>query len=229
MSAATDSTAGGKLLASRSGGYFIAFEGPEGAGKTTQIERLRRRLERDGALVLQTREPGGTVIGQELRAMLLLPERPEVAPETEALLMIADRAQHVAEVIRPALSAGMVVLCDRYIDSTLAYQGFGKGLDLAALEAINQFATGGLLPDLTVLLDLDVRLGLERKRAAYRQGDGELNRIDRRDLSYHQRVREGFLALAQRAPARYLVLDASRPADEIAGQIWQRVAAALRA
>jgi dTMP kinase len=213
----------------RAGGCFITFEGPEGAGKTTQIERLLRRLENDGVLTIQTREPGGTVIGQELRAMLLMPERPPLAAETEALLMIGDRAQHVAEVIRPALAAGMVVICDRYADSTLAHQGYGKGLDLTALESINRFATGGLMPDLTFLLDIDVRAGLDRKRKGFTDGDGEeLNRIDLRDLRYHQRVRDGFLALAARSPDRIAVLDASQDADAIADQVWGRVAALVR-
>jgi dTMP kinase len=213
----------------RTGGQFITFEGPEGAGKTTQIERLRRRLEGTGIVVVQTREPGGTVIGQELRAMMLMPERPPVAPETEALLMIGDRAQHVAEVIRPALAAGMVVICDRYADSTIAYQGYGRGLDVAALESMNRFATGGLVPHLTILLDIDVRAGLDRKRKSVTDGDGEeLNRIDRRDLSYHQRVRDGFLALAAREPDRFAVLDAAQDADALTEQLWQHVAALVR-
>src|SRR5581483_10257951 len=135
--------------------------------------------------------------------------------------------QHVAEVIRPALAAGMVVVSDRYADSTFAYQGFGDGLDLAALQRITDFATGGLYPELTILIDLDPRIGLERRRAAYRVGDGELNRIDRRDLSYHQRVREGYLALAQREPQRFLVIDGTRTVEEIAAIIWERVAALL--
>jgi dTMP kinase len=205
-------------------GRFITFEGPEGGGKTTQIERLGRRLENEGYLVLETREPGGTVIGRELRAMLLMPERPPLVPQAEALLMIADRAQHVAEVIRPALAAGMVVISDRHADSTLAHQGFGGGLDLAALEAINQFATGGLVPDLTMLMDIDVRAGLDRKRKGFAAGDGEeLNRIDLRALSYHQRVRDGFLALAKRSPHRFVVLDASQPADALADEVWTHV------
>jgi dTMP kinase len=208
-------------------GRFITFEGPEGGGKTTQHDLLRRRLERRGVRVLQTREPGGTPVGQELRAMLLVPERPPLAPVTQALLLSADRAQHVAEVVHPSLAAGMVVISDRYADSTLAYQGFGDGLDLAALEALTQFATSGLAPDLTILLDIDVRAGLERRRAAFRAGDGELNRIDRRDLSYHQRVRDGYLALARREPDRFLVLDAQQPVEALADRIWARVSELL--
>ncbi|MGH2354349.1 MAG: dTMP kinase [Chloroflexota bacterium] len=206
-------------------GRFITFEGPEGGGKSTQVEHLCRRLERAGVVVLPTREPGGTPVGRELRAMLLVPDRPQLAPATESLLMCADRAQHVAEVIRPALAAGMVVISDRYVDSTLAYQGFGGGVDLASLEAVTAFATGGLSPDLTVLIDLDVGTGLERKRAAFRAGEGEFNRIDGRGLEYHQRVRNGFLTLAKRAPERYLLVNGEHPAEVIADQIWARVAA----
>jgi dTMP kinase len=204
-------------------GRFITFEGPEGGGKTTQVAHLCRRLEQAGVLVYQTREPGGTPAGGELRAMLLVPDRPSLAPETEALLMCADRAQHVAEVIRPALAAGMVVVCDRYADSTLAYQGFGSGVDLASLEAVNRFATGGLLPDLTVLIDLDVRIGLERKHSASRAGREDLNRIDLRDVSYHERVRDGFLTLARRSPKRFLVVDGTQAPESISDRIWERV------
>lgn len=225
---ATATAAGPDLPAPpRKRGHFITLEGPEGVGKSTQSEILCRRLEKAGEVVVQTHEPGGTVIGRELRAMLLMPERPAPTPEVQALLMSADRAQHVAEVIRPALAAGMVVVSDRYADSTFAYQGFGDGLDLAALQQITDFATGGLYPELTILIDLDPRIGLERRRAAYRVGDGELNRIDRRDLSYHQRVREGYLELARREPQRFLVIDGTRTVEEIAAIIWERVAALL--
>jgi dTMP kinase len=204
-------------------GRLITFEGPEGGGKSTQVALLCRRLEQAGLVVYETREPGGTPVGAELRAMLLVPDRPALAPETEALLMCADRAQHVAEVIRPALAAGVVVVSDRYADSTLAYQGFGGGADIPSLEAVNRFATGGLTPDLTVMIDLDVRLGLERKRRASRSGEDDLNRIDLRDDSYHERVREGFLALAALEPERFLVVDGTGPPEQISEQIWARV------
>jgi dTMP kinase len=152
-----------------------------------------------------------------------MPERPPLAPEAEVLLLCADRAQHVAEVIRPALAAGMVVLSDRFADSTLAYQGFGNGLDLASLDALTGYATGGLRPDLTILIDLDVEVGLARRRAAFRRGDGELNRIDRRDVAYHQRVRDGYLALAQREPERFFTVDGQQDPDQVADCVWQRV------
>jgi dTMP kinase len=208
-------------------GLFVTFEGPEGSGKSTQVDALRRRLEAAGIVVMHTREPGGTVIGQELRAMLLMPERPAPVPKVQALLMSADRAQHVEEVIRPALAAGMVVISDRYADSTLAYQGFGEGLDLSALDAVTAFATSGLVPDLTVLIDLDVRTGLERRHAAFKAGESELNRIDRRELAFHQRVREGYLALAAREPRRFFVINGLEPAHLIADRIWEKVSGFL--
>ncbi|MBI3973499.1 MAG: dTMP kinase [Chloroflexi bacterium] len=204
-------------------GRFITFEGPEGGGKSTQSRLLQERLERAGIALVHTREPGGTPIGKELRAMLLAPERPAPTPVAQVLLLSADRAQHVAEVIRPALAAGKTVISDRFFDATLAYQGYGEGLDLEMLGTITRFATGGLVPDLTVLVEIDVAVGLERKRAAFRDGSGELNRIDRRDLTFHQRVREGYLTLAEAEPARFLVVDGTRPLEEIAERIWQRV------
>ncbi|SRR6266542_1124664 len=208
-------------------GRFVTFEGPEGSGKSTQIDLLTRRLELEGYSCTRTREPGGTTIGQQLRSMLLDPDRPELAPAAEALLLLGDRAQHVHEVIRPALAAGQCVLCDRYVDSTIAYQGIGMGLDVRTLERIARFATGGLVPDLTVLLDLNVRTGLKRRRSAWRERTGEINRIDKRNVAFHQRVRDGYLALAMREPTRFLVLDARQPPEVIAGQIWQRVVGML--
>jgi dTMP kinase len=204
-------------------GKFITFEGPEGAGKTTQVERLTRRLEGAGVAVMPTREPGGTVVGRELRAMLLVPERPPLATRAAALLLSTDRAQHVDEVIRPALMAGMIVISDRYTDSMLAHQGYGSGLDLDALRWLGQFATDGLKPDLTFLLDIDPQQGLERRRIAFQIGEGEYNRIDQQNLAYHQRVRQGFLDLAQREPARFRVVDATHAEDQVASQIWARI------
>ena len=199
-------------------GRLIAFEGGEGSGKSTQAAILAERL---GAL--RTFEPGDTPLGASVRELLLDRATLEITPRAEALLMAADRAQHVAEVIRPALAAGMVVVCDRYGDSTLAYQGFGSGTDLASLEAVTQFATGGLSPHLTVLIDLDVRIGLERKRQASRAGGDDMNRIDLREVSYHERVREGFLTLARRAPERFFVVDGTKAPELIADEIWDRV------
>lgn len=203
---------------------FIAFEGPEGAGKTTQVDRLAQRLAAAGVPYERTREPGGTPLGRELRRLLVSPEGPALSAREEALLLTLDRLRHVESLIRPALTRGAVVITDRYVDSTIAHQGHGGGAPLATLPWLIEYATGGLLPDLTVLLDVDVELGIERRREAYRTGLGEFNRIDGRDLAYHQRVRQGYLALAQQDPNRYLVLDAAQPEDTVADRIWERVA-----
>ena len=197
--------------------FFVAFEGGEGTGKSTQISRAARWLRDRGHDVLETREPGGTPLGQELRRLVLDPAG-HVTPRAEALLYAADRAHHVDTVIRPALAAGRVVLSDRYIDSTLAYQGAGRGLDDA--RVVTSWATGGLLPHLTVLLDLDPRVGLARAGAR-----ATLDRLEADSLAFHEAVRAGFLALAAEAPERYLVIDAS--ADEAA--VAEQVAAALAA
>jgi len=156
--------------------------------------------------------------------MLLSPDGPALSGKEEALLLAFDRLRHVDEVIRPALARGEVVLSDRYADSTLAHQGYGAGTNQAELAWLIGFATGGLVPDLTVLLDIDVALGIERRHAAYRVGLGEFNRIDGRELNYHRRVRDGYLALAARAPGRYLVLDACAAEEAVGERVWQRVA-----
>lgn len=208
-------------------GFFITFEGPEGGGKGTQLALLCDALAQRGVTVVRTREPGGTPLGQELRAMLLETGRPPMVPAAQALLLGADRAQHVGEIVRPALGAGHIVISDRFVDSTLAYQGFGEGLDLAALESMCRLATGGLVPDLTILLDVEVEVGLARRRAAFAKGDGELNRLDRREIEFHERVRQGYLYLAQREPERFCVVDARPPIPDVANLIWVRVAALL--
>ena len=209
---------------------FITFEGPEGSGKTTQIQRLSRALLADGRDVITTREPGGTRIGDGVRALLLDAEHREMHPATEALLFNAARAQLVNEVIRPALASGKIVLCDRYIDSTLAYQGHGHGQPLADLLPVINFTTGGLLPDLTVYLDIEAQMGLQRKRL----GDGglptskaEWNRMEEQTLHFHQRVRQGYLALAAAEPLRWLLVDARRGVDAVAAEIFDGVQAAL--
>ena len=195
-------------------GLFVTFEGGEGSGKSTQIERVAARLRERGHDPLCTREPGGTPIAEGVRELLLDPaRRPE--PTAEAFLLEAARAELVATVIRPALAAGRVVLCDRYDDSTLAYQGAGRGLDDATLRAMNRAATGGLVPDLTLLFDLDPAIGLERRSRA----PGATNRLDREPLDFHQRVRTGFKYEAGRRPDRYRIIDATPDADAV-----QRVA-----
>jgi dTMP kinase len=204
-------------------GCFITFEGPEGAGKTTQIARLKDRLEHEGFAVVVTREPGATTLGKSLRHLMLDTHEEPLAPAAMALMMSADRAQHVATVIRPALSMGAVVISDRYADSTYAYQGYGDGLDLGELRQITHLATGGLVPDLTILLDLEPALGVARKRHAHRMGRAEMNSMDERSLEFHRRVRAGFKALAQEDPNRFVVLDATGPADLLTMRIWKVV------
>lgn len=202
---------------------FITFEGPEGSGKSTQIQLLYQALTGKGLTVVCTREPGGTPIGEQIRAVLHDLRNVEMSPEAEVLLYSAARAQHVAQLIRPALERGAVVISDRYAESTLAYQGYGRGLDLELLKRITDFATGGLYPDLVVYLDLDVQLGLERKRRAQQQGQGEWNRMDQQELAFYRRVREGYLRMAERDRGRWLVVDATRSVEEIHHLVLSRV------
>jgi dTMP kinase len=190
-------------------GLFLTFEGPEGAGKTTQIARLEAALAARGHAVTRTREPGGDAVGERVRDLLLHAGPGSVGAEAELLLFAAARAQNVAGVIRPALAAGHVVLCDRFTDSTLAYQGAGRGLPGDVIGTLNAFATGGLVPERTFLLDLAPALGLARQRA------GEQNRLDRENLAFHERVRAAFLAIAAREPGRVVVLDATRAPDAV--------------
>lgn len=198
-------------------GLFITLEGPEGAGKTTQLARLEARLRAAGQAVTVTREPGGTPLGTRVREVVLDPAV-EIEPLGEFLLYSASRAQLVRDVLRPALERGETVLCDRYADSSLAYQGAGRGLSLPLLRQITAEVTGGLTPGLTVLLDLDPALGLQR--AARR---GQPDRLEQADLTFHRRVRQGFLDLAHAEPHRFLVLDATRPEDELEAEIWAAV------
>ncbi|GMA16179.1 dTMP kinase [Deinococcus metallilatus] len=198
-------------------GLFVSFEGPEGAGKSTQLAWLAARLAEAGVPHVVTREPGGTPLGTRVREVLLDPLL-NIDPLPEFLLYSASRAQLVGNVICPALARGEAVLCDRYADSSLAYQGAGRGLDPTFLAALTREVTGGLVPDLTVLLDLDPALGLAR--AASR---GQPDRLERADLGFHGRVRAGFLALAAQAPRRFLVLDATRDPGALADAIWQAV------
>ncbi|MBX5437304.1 MAG: dTMP kinase [Alicyclobacillaceae bacterium] len=199
---------------------FITFEGIDGAGKTTQMQRLRARLERAGRQVVCTREPGGTTLGDVLRRVLLDPASGAITPRSEALLYAASRAQLVEEVIRPALAAGAVVLCDRFVDASVAYQGEGLALGTEAVAAVNRFATGGLQPDRTILLDVPVALGMQRVRTAGRAAD----RIEQRGSEYFNRVRERFLRIAASEPQRVWVIDAGRPPDAVEQEIWELVA-----
>jgi len=196
-------------------GFFVTFEGGEGSGKSTQLERLARRLRARGLEPLVTREPGGTPLAEGIRALLLDPARRPSAM-AEALLMEAARAELVAGVIRPALLAGRIVLCDRYDDSTLAYQGGGRGLDAELLRGLNRAATEGLKPDVTLLFDLDPAAGLARRARAA----DSVNRLDREPEAFHARVRARYLELAKAEPGRFVVLDGSLPPDRLETQVW---------
>ena len=205
-------------------GLFVTFEGGEGSGKSTQVTRLAERLAGAGFDPLVAREPGGTPLAEGIRVLLLDPAYGP-GPVSEALLMEAARSDLVIATLRPALAAGRVVLCDRYGDSTLAYQGAGRGLDAAMLAAWNRAATGGLEPDLTLLFDVPPRLGLSRRATA----TGSPNRLDLESEAFHTRVRERYLELARAEPARFVVLDASLPADELTDRVWSAVAGRLPA
>ncbi len=196
---------------------FITFEGGEGSGKSVQSRALYKRLSQAAIPVLLTHEPGGTPCGNKIGRWLKWAETKDVSPLAELLLFNASRAQLISEVIWPGLKKGMVVICDRYTDSTTAYQGYGRGLDLATVEAINNTAAQGLKPDLTVLLDIPVEEGLARKRVK------KQDRFEQEDVVFHQRVRGGFLRLAANDPQRWLVVDASKPKAKIREIIWQKV------
>ena len=191
---------------------FVTFEGGEGGGKTTQIARLQAALEAEGRQVCVTREPGGDRVSEAVRHLLLTSE---MTPRAELLLFLASRAQNVEYVIRPQLEQGVVVLCDRFTDSSLAYQGLARGLGISEVTHLNAFATGGLVPDLTVLLDIDPAIGLARQT--------DHNRMENQGLAFHQLVRQGFLAAAANQPARFLVLDATRPAEALHAEIYAQV------
>lgn len=189
---------------------FITLEGPEGSGKTSQLPKLAEFFRLQGFDVLTTREPGGTSISEQIRTVLHNLENKEMNPRTEILLFQASRAQLVEQVIRPHLVKGGVVLSDRYADSTLAYQGYGHQVDIESLRVLVSFATGGLKPDLTLLLDVEVETGLRRKELK-----GEWNRLDAYDLEFHQRVRHGYLSLAKAEPERWVIIDASQAPGKV--------------
>jgi dTMP kinase len=199
-------------------GLFITFEGGEGSGKTTQLRRLGRRLESAGLRVRILREPGGTAVGEMVRSVLLDPDHIGLTPAAELMLYEASRAQLVAEVIAPALDAGEIVLCDRFYDSTTAYQGFGRGLDREQIRMLNTAATGGLAPDRTLVLDVDPVLGIER---ATRNG---ADRLEAESLAFHHRVRAGFATIAAEEPERVRIIDACGDVEDVAALVTAALA-----
>jgi dTMP kinase len=201
-------------------GLFITFEGGEGCGKSTQSRLLLKKLERQNIPAVLTHEPGGTALGDEIRKVLKKKRDSFISPQAELFLLAASRVQLLAEIIRPALEEGKVVVCDRFTHSTLVYQGYGRGLDLTTVETVNNIATQDLKPDLTILLDISPEQGLARKRSLK-------DRFELEDLSFHRRVREGYLKIAAAEPDRWLVIDASLPKRKIAQIIRDRVSKLL--
>ncbi|MBQ6509873.1 MAG: dTMP kinase [Flexilinea sp.] len=202
---------------------FITFEGPDGSGKTTQIRQLIPVLQEKGLDIVQTREPGGTYIGDQIRSVIMNMKNKSMHPRAEILLFCASRAQLVEELIRPSLAEGKLVLCDRYADSTMAYQGYGHGLDRDALSQLLNFATGGLKPDLTLLFDISAEAGLRRRLANHE----EWNRMDDYALQFHERVRSGYLAMAAAEPERWTVINADRTPEEIHEEVVSVITAKL--
>jgi dTMP kinase len=205
-------------------GHFITLEGVEGCGKSTQLERLGACLSAQGHDVLLTREPGGTAVAEAVRDVVLCSSHGAMSAEAELLLYAAARADHVHQIVIPALAAGRVVLCDRYLDSTLAYQGFARGLDAATIETIHHLTTGGLMPGRTYLFDLPEEEGLRRARER-----GRADRLEQESIAFHTRVRQGFLELARQAPSRITILDGALSMDELADQVARDAARFLAA
>ena len=201
-------------------GIFLSLEGVEGAGKSTLADTLETRLRERGHDVLRCREPGGTSLGEAVRAVVLDPAHGDVSPWAELFLMLAARAQIVHELIEPALAAGRTVLCDRFLDASTAYQGAGRGLGIERVDELNRLATRGRVPDLTLLLDLDPADGRTRQK-------GAPDRMEGAALEFHRDVRRGYLRVAEREPGRFVVLDAASPADEVARRAWEAVTARL--
>lgn len=202
-------------------GYFITFEGSEGCGKTTQIEALAKALEAQGKTVLITREPGGTLIGEKIRNLLQDPgHENEISDMAELLLFSASRAELIASRIQPALKRGEIVICDRFYDSTYVYQGLGRAIDMEIVEQLNQITVGTLKPDLTILLDLDAKVGIDRAKS---RQSGELDRIENESLAFFEAVRNGYLELAKKEPERFKTIDGLLSVDAIKAIIWDTV------
>ncbi len=200
-------------------GLLITLEGPDGSGKTMQLDMLEQALLAEGYPVVRSREPGGTAIGEAIRDVILDPQYAEMDKMTEALLYAASRAQHVAEKIKPAVEKGSIVLLDRFLDSSLVYQGIGRGMTIETIEAINRFATGGLEPDATFMVYIDYEEGLRRKK----KQKGSLDRMEQQQEIFHRRVNEGYLALAHRYPERIVLIDGARDPQIVHQDILKRV------
>jgi dTMP kinase len=212
-------------LGAKRRGLFISFEGGEGCGKSTQIAALKAHLEAEGHAVLQTREPGGTPLGESVRNLLQHDEAGMgMSPESELLLFAASRAQHVRELIAPAIAEGKIVLCDRFMDSTTVYQGVARAIDAKQVAAINKFAVGQTKPDLTILIDLPPEIGLARVHA---RSHGQLDRMEQEAIEFFEAVRKGYLDLAAEEPERFVLLDGSLKIEELSQQIWAATAAKL--
>jgi len=209
-------------------GKFITFEGPEGSGKSTQIRLLAEKLEAHGIEVCCTREPGGTATGEAIRNILQHDAVDEQLDErAELLLFTASRAQLMEQVILPALERGVWVLCDRFIDSTMAYQGFARGMDIDTLDRINDFAIHGHRPDLTLLLDLEIERGFERLNHRYADNAGSADRFEREARDFHHRVRDGYHKLTKREPERFRIVNSDRPIEAVSDEIWNQIKGAL--
>jgi len=204
---------------------FITFEGPEGAGKTTVIKKIAERLAQQNIDVLATREPGGIEIAEKIRTIILNPAHTAMDERTEALLYAAARSQHYFEKVRPALDAGKLVICDRFIDSSLAYQGYARGIRVDEVLSINEFAISKKLPDLTILFDISPEVGLARIHA---HGDREVNRLDVESLAFHEKVREGYLQLVTRYPERINVINADQSIERVVEDVWAVLCEAIQ-
>lgn len=204
---------------------FITFEGPEGAGKTTVIQKIAERLAEEKMDVLATREPGGIEIAEKIRSVILDPDHTAMDERTEALLYAAARSQHYFEKVRPALDAGKMVICDRFIDSSLAYQGYARGIGVDEVLSINEFAIGKKLPDMTILFDIAPEVGLARIHA---HGEREVNRLDVESLAFHNKVREGYLQLVERYPERIYVVNADQNIDRVVEDVWSLIYEAIQ-
>jgi dTMP kinase len=203
-------------------GHFITFEGGEGAGKSTQIRLLADRLEAEGHEVVVSREPGGSAGGEAVRHVLLSGAAEPFGPAMEAMLFAAARSDHVEQIIRPAIAAGKTVLCDRFLDSSRVYQGVSGGLDKGFMTTLEGIAINGMMPDLTIILDLDPAEGM--RRAASRRGSDDADRYEKEDLALHEERREAYIDIARAEPARCIIIDASKEQDDVADAIWDRVA-----